>query len=238
MGLYIQNFNNYYQKNINMFITPSNFMKKKLIEYGINRNKVVHLDNFIKTDELQSSIKAKEKYILYFGRLAESKGIFELINVAKELPKIKVIFAGKFGETSDQNRANQIIKFKRIKNVKFVGFKNKVQLEKLISGCSFVVVPSKWNENQPYSVLESFALGKAVLASNVGGVPEIIQNDKNGLLFESGNMKDFKQKINKLWNDPAYVDKLGKNAKKLAFEKYNSEVHYKKLFTIYNDLIG
>jgi glycosyltransferase involved in cell wall biosynthesis len=86
--------------------------------------------------------------------------------------------------------------------------------------------------------LESFALGQTVLAGNIGGIPEIIQNGKNGLLFDPYNMKDFKQKINKLWNDTIYAEKLGKSARKSAFEKYNSEVHYKKLLSIYNALIG
>jgi glycosyltransferase involved in cell wall biosynthesis len=224
-----------YQNNVDLFITPSRFMKSKLIEYGFDKNKIIQLNNFV-TKTRKTSIRIGEKYILYFGRLNEAKGILFLLDTAKQLPTIKFKVAGNFEDKQIKYKVLGKVRKEKIRNVEFLGFKETKELNKLILQSQFVVVPSLWYENQPYSILETFALGKTVLATKIGGIPEIVHDGKNGLLFEPGNVNQFVQKIRKLWENPVFAKKLGKNAKKLADEGYNPEIHYKKIMAVYNSL--
>ena len=90
---------------------------------------------------------------------------------------------------------------KRIKNIKNVGFQKGEVLEKIIREARFSIYPSEWYENCPFSVMESQMYGTPVLGANIGGIPELIQVGTTGELFESGNGKDLKMKIQKLWGD-------------------------------------
>lgn len=86
----------------------------------------------------------------------------------------------------------------KIKNIKNVGFQKGEALEKLIREARFSIYPSEWYENCPFSVMESQMYGTPVLGADIGGIPELIQAGKTGELFESGNGKDLKRKIEKL----------------------------------------
>jgi glycosyltransferase involved in cell wall biosynthesis len=130
------------------------------------------------------------------------------------------------------------IKKDNVTNVELLGFKNSYELKELIFQSRFVVVPSLWYENQPYSILESFASGKAVVASRIGGIPEIVHNGKDGFLFEPGDVNQFVQKIKKLLGSPALAKKLGQNAKKFVDEESSPKLHYERIMTIYNSLIA
>jgi len=237
IGLYIQNIGNSYFKNIDVFITPSNFMKKKLIEEGVMKSKLFHLNNFVETVKQSRSKHTFKKYILYFGRLSEAKGIFKLIDLAHNIPDIKIVIAGSFDEYNDKKIAMQMIKNHKINNLLFVGFQDRRRLKNLIAKCEFVIVPSCWYENQPYSILESYALGKSVVASKIGGIPEIVINRKTGLLFDSKNIQDLKAKILLLWNNPSFAKEMGRNARIYLIKKFNSDRHYNDLMKIYSRTI-
>jgi len=143
-------------------------------------------------------------------------------------PEINIIVAGKF-DVGDA-RLN-------IKNLKFVGFKNDYHLQKLIQGCEFVIVPSEWYENQPYSVLEAYACGKAVVASKIGGIPEIVKDGITGLLFNPKDANDFQNKILFLWSNRRIAKKMGSEARKYALTNFNSDDYYQKLIEIYNKVL-
>lgn len=240
IGLYIQNFNNSYFKNIDAFIAPSKFMRRKLISYGLDNKKIFQLNNFVTNAKHVSPPKVtnNQKYILYFGRLSEAKGIYKLIDLAKIIPNIKIILAGKFDESIEKTKVMNIIDSQKINNLNFVGFKNISQLNKLIKFCEFVVVPSAWFENQPYSILESYALGKPVIASKIGGNQEIVINNKTGLLFNSKSLKNFRTKVLLMWSNNSLTKKMGKNAYTFVSKRFDSDTHYQNLIKIYNGVIN
>lgn len=236
ISLYIQDFNNFYRKNIDAFIAPSRFMKRKLISYGFSKKRVFQLNNYVNnTKSIDHSNKTNNsKYILYFGRLSEAKGIYKLVKLAKSVPNINIVLAGKFDEPLERKSVMNIVRNQKIKNLIFVGFKNKTQLNNLIKSCEFVIVPSIWYENQPYSILESYAFGKPVVASRIGGNPEIVVNSKTGLLFNIRSSHDFKTKVLLMWNNNPLTQKMGKNAYNFACKNFSAEIHYENLMRIYN----
>ena len=117
--------------------------------------------------------------------------------------------------------------------VKLLGFLNQEQVKDYISRASFVVVPSIWYENCPYSILETLSMGKCVVGSKIGGIPELIKNNKNGFLYKYDDIDALTKIINKLFKDKKLRVELGKNARLVAEENYNIEGYYNKLEKIY-----
>ena len=114
------------------------------------------------------------------------------------------------------------------------GFKKGKLLKKYIRDSKYCILPSLWYENSPNCVLESFAYRKPVIASNIGGIPELVKNNYNGFLFEPGSIEDCRDKILKLWNNPSLCKELGNNARENVEKYYVPENHYEKLMQIYN----
>jgi len=241
-----------YINAIDLFISPSRFLKNKFVEYGWPENKIEILPNFVfpknplgaeKEKEDVQNEKQEEKnekqeekfgdYLLYFGRLSEEKGLKILLAASRLLPNIPVHIVG----TGPMNNElfNEII-LKQINNVKLLGYKSGLALEKEIINARMVVLPSIWYENSPLSALESMAYGKCLIASKIGGIPEIIEDNKNGILFEPGNAEYLAVQIKTIWNDEEKIKTLGLEAKKYVEENRSPERYYEGLMKIYKKI--
>jgi len=216
-------------RHIDKFIAPSEFLRKKFIEYGMGE-KVVTLQNFIEVDQKVPTYD-DDGYCVYVGRLSYIKGIDTLLEavIGIDALKLKIIGKGELLENLQRNAPPQI---------EFLGFKNRNELDKLIAKSKFVIVPSECYENCPYSIIEAFALGKPVIGSRIGGIPELVEDGKTGLTFEPGNVEDLRSKIMQLKDDANKVIQMGKNARMFAEKVLNSEKHYQGLMRIYKEVIG
>lgn len=207
-------------KYIDTMICCSEFLKTKMDSNPLFAKKTVALHNFVDKVEWQKT--AKKDYVLYFGRFSKEKGIHTLIQVCREMPDVQFIFAG---TGPLENQINSI------PNIKNVGFQRGEALEKLIREARFSIYPSEWYENCPFSVMESQMYGTPVLGANIGGIPELIQIEKTGELFESGNAVDLKEKIHKLWENKKLTVEYSENCKSISFDTIDE--YYKKLIEIY-----
>ena len=221
-----------YTEKINYIITPSEFYRKKFIEDGVNENKIQAIHNSVEMDDY--NVKTEDDgYALYFGRLSKEKGILDLINAFKNCKEGKLFIAG---EGPEKETIEQIIKENILgRRVKLLGFLNKEQMTEITRKCKFVVVPSIWYENCPYSILETLAIGKPVIGSNMGGIPELVIDNKNGFIYTT--VEELTDKMNILFEDKKLVEKFGKESKNLAKKNYDREVYYKKIEKIYKDII-
>lgn len=194
-------------KFIDTFICCTKFMQSKMNTNPLFADKTVALLNFMETPEKKQT--DKKNYVLYFGRFSEEKGIGTLIEACKMLPEIRFVFAGT-GPLEEQ--------LKGIPNIENVGFKKGEELENLIREARFSVYPSEWYENCPFSVMESIAYGTPVIGADIGGIPELIENGKTGLLFKSGSREDLYQKINSLWLNAKKMDEFSANCQEKKFD--------------------
>lgn len=210
-----------YDKYIDYFISPSLFLKKKFIEFGENESKIFVLHNFISTNS--SVIATKENYVLYFGRLSIQKGFKTLIQTMKRLPDINFVVAGD-GVLKDE--------LSGMNNVEYVGFKNGLDLQKLISEALFSIIPSECYDNCPMAVLESQVLGTPVIGSNIGGIPELIDNNVDGLLFEPGDVNDLTSKIMNLYSNRDRLFEFSRRCVEKA-KNFSVEQYYNELIKIY-----
>lgn len=115
-------------------------------------------------------------------------------------------------------------------NIEFVGFKPWDDIKRLVSGARFSVIPSEWYENNPLSVIEALCLGTPVLGARIGGIPELIEEDRTGMTFTSKDANDLKEKICMMWLAAFDYQKIAEE----SIQKYNSEEYYKDIMKIYN----
>src|SRR3989338_7288345 len=205
------------KKYTDLFLVPSRFMKEKLAEFGFKGKKTKVLPHFTNRLERFPDFN-KGEYILFFGRLSPEKGLVTLLYAMRPLSNIRLLIAG---EGNQKMELEKLVRHLNLKNVEFTGFLDGERLKKLIRKSRFTVLPSLWYETFGLSIIESFALGKAVIAARIGGISEIISNGKEGFLFTPGDYRDLSRNINKLWNSPNLAIKMGKAAFKSYQVKFN-----------------
>ena len=122
---------------------------------------------------------------------------------------------------------------KKTENAEYVGFKTGEELKNLIRRALFTVCSSEWYENCPYSVMEAQLNLTPVIGSDMGGIPELINEGKTGLLFEAGNEKALEEKIRYLLDNPEVLKEYTQNCREVVFETYDS--YYEKLMGLYEE---
>ena len=218
---------------IDKFICPSDFYRRKFIEFGIPKEKVIHIPNFVDVQEFEPCYEDND-YFVYIGRLSEEKGIKTLINAMKQVKASKLAIIGT-GPLEEELK-NQV-KELGLKNVEFLGFKSGKALEEAVRYSKFTIITSEWYENCPMSVIEAMAYGKAVIGSDLGGIPELIEDCSTGLIYKSGNAKELADKINYLVKNPEISKAMGKAGRVRAEKLYDKKIHFKKINEVYKELM-
>lgn len=226
---YLHNLLGWERNLIDCFIVPSLFMKNKLIEYGVDPDKIECVPHFIDVSSYKTNYNAGA-FILYFGRLSPEKGLEILLEAMSQLPDIPLIIAGR---GPHEEALKERVRHLGMQNVRFAGFKDGNALKRLIAGGRFTVLPSIWYEVFGLSILESFACGKPVIASRIGGIPEVITDSYNGFLVQPGSSEKLAEKIAYLWSSPSLCLRMGKNARNTTIKTFNPSQHYRRLLTLY-----
>lgn len=219
---------------VDIFSFQNEFMRRKYIEWGIDEKKTVSINNPYDVSRLQSGSN-EGKYVLYFGRLDKPKGVLTFLDAAKECRDIPFVIVGKGDE---EELIKSRIKEEAISNVSFLGPIWGEEMERIIDESKLVVVPSEWYEPSPYVVLQSFAHNKPVIASNIGGLPEMVEDDYNGLLFEPRNSSDLSMKIKKIYFDNSLSAQMGENARKTVEERFSPDEYYKKTMELFEKIMN
>jgi glycosyltransferase involved in cell wall biosynthesis len=222
-----------YENNVDLFIVPSRFMQNKLLDFGLNKEKVYYLPEAINLSRFRVNFEHGD-YILYFGSLHYKKGVHSLLRVAK---KFKNITVKMIGEGPFKEELQQLIAEDALSNVELLGYKQVDELADFISGALIIVVPSLWYEVMGLTIYEAFASGKCVVASDIGAIPEIVKDNVNGILFNPLKGDDLLKKIEYLLNNPTRIKELGSNAFEMINGHNNLFNHSQKLLSIYNDLL-
>ncbi len=232
MEMYLQAAMGWYDL-IDVFITPSDFYRRKLVEFRFPADKVVHIPNFIDETAFEPIYESGD-YFLYFGRLSDEKGVLTLVTAMRKVPFCRLIIAG-----TGPAKANieAYVSQLGLHNVELVGFKSGNDLARLIRGAKFTVLPSEWYENGSISLLESMACGKPVVGADIGGIAEHISHGEDGLIFEAGNANDLAEKIKILSMTPKKCVDLGKAARHKVETIYSKNTHIEAVLKIYQSLM-
>ena len=211
------------EKCVDTFISPSSFMMDTVARSGYKTDKFRVLCNFIDLSKVQNPSFAKSEHYVFVGRLSEVKGIRTLCKAASTLPYKLIVVGG--GELLDELRQQ----YSNCKKIEFLGHQQWTQFRPLLENARFMVLPSEWSENNPLTIIESQSLGTPILGARIGGIPELINENVNGMTFESGNVEDLKNKITQMWNRTWDYETIAADAQR----NYSAESYYEKLMAIY-----
>jgi glycosyltransferase involved in cell wall biosynthesis len=221
-------------RKISAFICLTEFAKFKLLEAGGPEEKLFIRPNFIDA----SSVTPRPgygDYVVYVGRLSPEKGLWTLVRAfeaLRDLP-LKIVGAGPL-----EGALKGYVLERGIKNIEFVGFKSGLEKRELLKGSLFAVVPSECYEMFPISLLEAYAAGKPVVASDIGGLPYIVRNGKSGMLFQPGSIADLSEKIRYFIKRPAEIETMGRYARQLVETEYGPDQAYMTLMDIFHKVSG
>ena len=170
------------EQNTDLFVCPSQFMADLMKKGGFDPAKLFVLNNFIdpikfrRYQALDNTV-LREDYYCYVGRLSAEKGVADLLEVASRLPyRLKVAGGGPL-ESELRER------YGACPNIEFLGMLDADAVARLLANARLSVVPSQWYENNPLSVVESLCAGTPVAGADIGGIPELIDNE-SGIVFQ------------------------------------------------------
>lgn len=219
---------------IDRILTPSKFYYNKFIEFGIQQSRVMHLPNFLDREKpIINHRDDKEQYFLYFGRLSREKGIMTLIRALEGTnQKLYIVGSGPCKEMIE----SYVTESKLEEQVSILGFKSGQELLDIIGNAKAVVMPSEWYENGPYSAIESLQLGRPIIGSDLGGIPELVEG--NGYIFPNGNVEVLRKVIENFPDSNTLeYQNLCKRSEEIFRDVYMKETHYDRLLNVYTEII-
>lgn len=222
---------NHVFEEVDLFVVPSVFTGKKLVEGGIPREKILHLPTFTDMREVVPCY-CHEKYFLFMGRMARQKGVIyaiEAMNRLKESGYVLKITGNLSGSDEDRELKSYIAEHHLEKYVLFIGFLEGKELTESISKAACVICPSLWYENMPNTVLEAYACGKPVVASRLGSLEEMVKDGCTGFLFPPRDSHALAGELEKFIEDEDLSGRLGRQARKRCEEKYGEDKHMERL---------
>jgi len=212
---------------VDAFLCPSNFLMGVMKRAGIPEAKLFHVPLFLDAGSYAPCYDGSD-YFVYVGRLSQEKGLGHLLEAKRKVKSIRLVVAGE-GDLMAELRELA----SGDPGVSFTGFLPGRELADVWRGSSFTVVPSVCYENFPYAVLESFAYGKPVIASRIGGIPELVREGENGLLVEPGDANGLADRIDWLAANPGEAARMGRAARQDVDELYSAERHYASVMARY-----
>ena len=224
-------------------LSPSQFLRDLFVGQGISEEKIVYsrisLDTSYWEDPGDKPPASTDVLrICYIGQLSPHKGVHLLLEAFNKLvftnhrrATLKIYgnphqfpdYSGRLQKIGESNP-----------DIIFAGHFENRKIAKILQTCDVTVAPSLWYENSPIAIMESLTLGTPVVAANLGGMPELVRHNVNGLLFETGNVTDLTTQLQKLIDDPQLVDSLSRQADPVR--DIDDEMNY--VSTIYHQVVS
>lgn len=245
-------FNRAHKSNqrIDRVIAPSRFMRSKLIEGGWPEGKVIFLQNFADDAILDRAANAgadatdrENPYLLFFGRLSAEKGVDTLLRAfdaaLPALPRdMRLVVVGDGPDAADfKSLASSLGCASRIE---FAGYQTGGALQAYVERASLAISSSRWRENMPYSIVEAFAAGTPVVGTDIGGIPELVDEGKTGFICEPGDVQSMADAISR--GTHAFLDRsaysmLQRNCRSYVMENCSREKFMSDLVNLYKESI-
>lgn len=215
-----------FHDNVDILMVPTHFSKAMLLRAGFHRDQVVVVPNPTAVTEAPAD-RPLGGYVAFAGRVSAEKGVDVLLAAAALMPHLSFKIAG-------DGPVLSAMVAQAPANVQFVGRLAYDELLTFYKAARLLVVPSVWFEPFGMVAADAMALGLPVVASRIGGLPDVVDEGVTGLLFEPGNAADLAQQIGRIWEDPALGVQLGKSGRAKAVQRYSQQAYYRNLLSAYN----
>jgi glycosyltransferase involved in cell wall biosynthesis len=217
---------------VDAYIVLSAFSRSRFVQAGLPDELIKVKPNFVHCDP--GKRQGNGSYVLFVGRLDREKGVPTLLKAWQQLPRdmsLQIV-----GEGPARNELMAMVK--GCSNVSFTGWLSNEQVFCAMKQARVLVFASEWYENSPLTIIEAFACGLPVIASNLGAMPELVEHGRNGLLFDPGNADHLARTILEAWQQPEYMQRLGDHAREDYEKKYSSAANYRQLMDIYEHVLA
>jgi len=218
-----------YRRQVDRYIALTGFAAGRLVAGGLPVERMTVKPNFL--DAPPVGLEARENYAVYVGRLSEEKGVRTLLNAWRNVRslQLKIVGDGPLRAELADASARQGL------TIELLGQRPKNEVLRLIRQAALQVVPSEWYEGFPMVILEAFACGTPVVASNIGSLAEIVEHERTGLLFSPGDAEDLASKVQSLASIPSRLG-YGRAARAVFEEKYTADRNLSMLMDIYQQV--
>jgi glycosyltransferase involved in cell wall biosynthesis len=202
---------------IDLFISPSEFLRERFIKFGIPENKIIFSQYGFNLEYFKEKQKTHSNKLRFacIGNILPAKGAHILIETFNKIKDYNVELKI-YGEVSSykgllENYLRYIKRLAKNKNIRFMGGFNNKYVASIFKEIDVLIVPSIWYENSPLVIQEALASNTAVIASNIGGIPELIVDGRNGLLFKSNDADCLYEKVKQIIDNPSLLEEFRKN---------------------------
>ncbi|BAZ03879.1 glycosyltransferase [Calothrix sp. NIES-3974] len=228
-GLTFHRLRGTYENDIDAYIALTEFARQKFIQGGLPAEKIAVKPNFVNSDIRVGEHKGN--YALFAGRLIPQKGVKTLLkawHLLDDSIPLKVVGRGVLESLFHHDLPP---------GIEYLGAVPRHQVIELMQNARLLIFPSEWYECFPMAIAEAFATGLPVIASNLGGMGEIIQDGKSGWHFQVGDPKDLARVVQSAWSDPVEIQRRGSLARHQYETDYSLEKNHQVLISIYQKAI-
>ncbi|MGA7218379.1 MAG: glycosyltransferase family 4 protein [Candidatus Sulfotelmatobacter sp.] len=228
---YVHKWMGTYRKCVDCFLAPSEFVRDKFVEHGWDRARFEVLPHFQLVKEIAVP-QMENAPLLYFGRLSAEKGVSDLLHAMQRLPAFRLRVAG---DGPERGNLEALAAQLKLTNVEFTGQMGKAELDRALADSRFTVLPSHAYETLGKTILESYAQGRAVIATDLGSRRELVRGGTTGLLYEAGDIEHLAAAIQFLGSRPELAVKMGSAGSELL-RRHTPDAHYESLIALYERL--
>lgn len=221
-----------FYKQIDRYVCLNENQIRLLKEIGFDEKKIIKKYNFVPDVQVEGGEfpELPDRYVLFYGRIGEEKGIRILQQIFDRVTEIPLVVMG------GGPLAEDFAKWAETKpHVHYLGYTPHEKCLSIVKGGEFVVFPSIWYEGCSMVQIETESLGKALVATDLGFSVEAIENGVNGYKVPLNDVDGFIQHIRALWADPQLCRRMGENARLDYEKKYMPEDNYRQLIDIYEN---
>ena len=172
------------------------------------------------------------KDICFLGRIGERKGVFDLLEAVSRLNKEFSDYKVFIGGDGDVKQMKRIIQKNQLSNVHYVGWIQGKEKSELLQDCALFALPSS-NEGLPMALLEAMSYGCIPISTYVGGIPEVIEDEKNGFLMQAKDTEKLYTILKKIMNNRYDLSSMSKQARLSIERQYSLNESIKELYNFY-----
>ncbi|MFC7486358.1 glycosyltransferase family 4 protein [Knoellia sp. CPCC 206453] len=217
---------------VDLFLSPSRFLADVVRRSGVAEGRIRVLHNVV--DPAGDPATGPGRDLVVAGRLSHEKGVDVAIRAMTSVPGDTVLHVA--GDGPQAQSLHDLAHRLAPGRVRFHGRLPAPDLHRLVASCVATVVPSRWHENQPLSVLESFALGVPVVSTDLGGLPELVTDGLTGRLVPADRPEALATCLTAMVSDPVSAHEMGRRALTLVATSFSPRSHLAGLDAAYRDV--
>jgi len=218
-----------WRRAVARFVVPSAFARSKLIEGGLAADKLIVKPNFVDPDP--GAGRHRGGFALFVGRLSPEKGLNTLLRAWQSLPDRCLRIVG------DGPLRQYVVETARsMPNVEYLGPRTAAETQALVGDAAVLVFPSECYETFGLVMVEAFARGTPVIAADMGGIREIVEPGRTGLVFAPGDATDLATRVEQALGSPETLVRMGCAARQVYEQRYTADRAYADLMRVYAEV--